>query len=214
MIDSIAESAGGPPDLKRTRRRKLATTDARVDRLPPHSPEAEQGVLGCVLLSPNDCMGECIEKFKSGAEVFYDLRHQTIFGALAEMYDSREAIDLITLQQRLKNKQLLDEVGGIPYLAGLPDTVPSSANLAYYLDIVQEKYLLRKMVRTCTGVVSRVYDYEGEVEALLDEVERDILRISESRVSASTGTIKQFVKQAITKIEDFPARQGQTTGLE
>ena len=110
MIDSIAESAGGPPDLKRTRRRKLATTDARVDRLPPHSPEAEQGVLGCVLLSPNDCMGECIEKFKSGAEVFYDLRHQTIFGALAEMYDSREAIDVITLQQRLKNKQLLEEV--------------------------------------------------------------------------------------------------------
>ena len=92
--------------MKRTRRRKLATTDARVDRLPPHSPEAEQGVLGCVLLSPNDCMGECIEKFKSGAEVFYDLRHQTIFGALAEMYDSREAIDLITLQQHLKNKHL------------------------------------------------------------------------------------------------------------
>src|SRR5207248_8621199 len=96
--------------LQLTRSRHLPTTDARVDRLPPHSPEAEQGVLGCVLLSPNDCMGECIEKFKSGAEVFYDLRHQTIFGALAEMYDSREAIDLITLQQRLKNKQLLEEV--------------------------------------------------------------------------------------------------------
>src|SRR6059036_3095764 len=102
MIDSIAESAGGPPDLKRTRRRKLSTTDARVDRLPPHSPEAEEGVLGCVLLSPNDCMGQCIEKFKSGADVFYDLRHQTIFTALVEMYDGREAIDVITLQQRLK----------------------------------------------------------------------------------------------------------------
>src|SRR5216683_6310237 len=100
MIDSIDEGAGGPRDLKRSSRRAAATaTDARVDRLPPHSPEAEQGVLGCVLLSPNDCMGECIEKFKSGAEVFYDLRHQTIFGTLAEMYDSREAIDLITLQQ-------------------------------------------------------------------------------------------------------------------
>ena len=213
MIDSIAESAGGPPDLKRTRRRKLATTDARVDRLPPHSPEAEQGVLGCVLLSPNDCMGECIEKFKSGAEVFYDLRHQTIFGALAEMYDSREAIDLITLQQRLKNKQLLDEVGGIPYLAGLPDTVPSSANLTYYLDIVQEKYLLRKMIRICTDVVGRVYDYEGEVDALMDEVERDILRISESRVQSQTITIKDLVKKAINTIEDFHQRQGVLTGV-
>ena len=213
MIDSIAESAGGPPDLKRTRRRKLSTTDARVDRLPPHSPEAEQGVLGCVLLSPNDCMGECIEKFKSGAEVFYDLRHQTIFGALAEMYDSREAIDLITLQQRLKNKQLLDEVGGIPYLAGLPDTVPSSANLAYYLEIVQEKYLLRKMIRICTDVVGRVYDYEGEVDALMDEVERDILRISESRVQSQTITIKDLVKKAINTIEDFHQRQGVLTGV-
>src|SRR5438270_13813063 len=213
MIDSIAETAGGPPDLKRTRRRKLATTDARVDRLPPHSPEAEQGVLGCVLLSPNDCMGECIEKFKSGAEVFYDLRHQTIFGALAEMYDSREAIDLITLQQRLKNKQLLEEVGGIPYLAGLPDTVPSSANLSYYLEIVQEKYLLRKMIRICTDVVGRVYDYEGEVDALMDEVERDILRISESRVQSQTITIKDLVKKAITTIEDFHQRQGLLTGI-
>src|SRR3989475_833912 len=214
MIDNIAEGAGGPPDLKRTRRRKLSTNEpGKVDRLPPHSPEAEQGVLGCVLLSPNDCMGECIEKFKSGAEVFYDLRHQTIFSALAEMYDGREAIDIITLQQRLKNKQLLEEVGGIPYLAGLPDTVPSSANLAYYLDIVQEKYLLRKMIHTCTDVVSRVYDYEGEVDALMDEVERDILRISESRVQSHTDTIKELVKKAINTIEDFHQRQGVLTGI-
>src|SRR5258708_16016167 len=112
-------------------------------------------------------MGEGIEKVKSGAEVFYDLRHQTIFSALAEMYDAREAIDLITVQQRLKNKQLLDEVGGIPYLAALPDTVPSSANLSYYLDIVQEKYLLRKMIRTCTNVLARVSHSHGEVDALM-----------------------------------------------
>src|SRR3954469_10406668 len=111
MIDSVTESNGSAPDLKQARRRKEAGTGApRVDRLPPHSPEAEQGVLGCVLLSPNECMGECIEKFKSGAEVFYDLRHQTIFSALAQMYDAREAIDVITLQQRLKDKQLLEEV--------------------------------------------------------------------------------------------------------
>src|SRR6266404_3578938 len=213
MIDSIAESAGGPPDLKRTRRRKLATTDARVDRLPPHSPEAEQGVLGCIMRSPNDCLGESIEKLKAGAEVFYDLRHQTIFSALLEMYDSREAIDVITLQQRLKNKQLLDEVGGLAYLASLPDMVPSAANLGYYLDIVQEKFLLRKMIRTCTEVVTRVYDYEGEVDALMDEVERDILRISESRVQSHTVTIKELVKKAINTIEDFHQRQGMLTGL-
>jgi replicative DNA helicase len=167
MIDSVSDTtAGPPPDLTQARRRKPAAPESgRVDRLPPHSPEAEQGVLGCVLLSPNECMGECIEKFKSGGEVFYDLRHQTIFTAIAEMYDKREAIDVITLQQRLKDKQLLEQVGGIAYLSALPDTVPSAANLSYYLEIVQEKHLLRKMIHVCTDVVGRVYDHEGEVDA-------------------------------------------------
>jgi len=214
MIDSVTKSAGAPPDLKRAPRRKPAAADGgRVDRLPPHSPEAEQGVLGCALLSPNECMGECIEKFKGSTEVFYDLRHQTIFSTLVEMFDTREAIDIITVQQRLKNKQLLEEVGGIAYLAALPDTVPSAANLSYYLDIVQEKYLLRRMIQTCTEVVGRVYDYEGEIDALMDEVERDILRISESRVQSQTTTIKELVKKAINTIEDFHQRQGVLTGV-
>src|SRR5438128_12624242 len=125
MIDAISNGAPPGPDLKRTPVRKAALPDlTKADRLPPHSPEAEQGVLGCVLLSPNECLGECLEKLKSGAEVFYDLRHQTIYGALAEMYERREAIDVITLQQRLKNQQRLEEVGGIAYLSALPDTVP------------------------------------------------------------------------------------------
>ena len=194
----------------------MARADARpvVDRLPPHSPEAEQGVLGCVLLSPNECMGECVQKLKTAeGEEFYDLRHQTIFTALKEMYDRRVPIDVITLQQRLKDKQLLEQVGGIAYLAGLPDTVPSAANLAYYLEIVQEKFLLRKMIHTCTEVVGRVYDYEGDVDALLDEVEKDVLRINESRVQASANTMKELVNKAINQVEDFHKNQGMLTGV-
>ena len=215
MIDSVASEGASAADLKRTKRvrRSPAGTAPNVDRLPPHSPECEMGVLGCVLLSPNECMGECIEKFKGGAEVFYDLRHQTIFSALAEMYDKQEAIDVITLQQRLKDKQLLEQVGGIAYLASLPDAVPSAANLSYYLDFVQEKYFLRRMIQTCTEVVGRVYDFEGEVDALMDEVERDILRISEARVESHTDTIKDLVKKAINTIEDFHQRQGVLTGV-
>ena len=214
MIDSVPENEGAPPDLKRARRRRPASPDAgRVDRPPPHSPEAEQGVLGCILLSPNECLGPCVEKFKAGAEAFYDLRHQTIYGTLVEMYDARHAIDLITLQENLKNKHLLEEVGGLSYLSALPDVVPSAANLSYYLDIVQEKYLLRKMIRVCTEVVGRVYDYQGEVDSLMDEVERDILRISESRVQGQTSTIKDLVKKAINTIEDFHQRQGVLTGV-
>jgi len=215
MIDTVATEGASASDLKQTRRQKSVRAEVRpaVDRLPPHAPEAEQGVLGCVLLSPNECMGQCIEKLKAGGDVFYDLRHQTIFSTLADMYDKREAIDVITLQQRLKDKQLLEQVGGIPYLAALPDAVPSAANLSYYLDIVQEKYLLRKMIQTCTDVVGRVYDFEGEVDALMDEVERDILRISEARVETHTITIKELVHKAIGTIEDFHQRQGMLTGV-
>jgi replicative DNA helicase len=214
MIDSVSDSAVAAADLKKARRRKAAAAEpARADRLPPHSPEAEQGVLGCVLLSPNECMGECVGKLKQESEVFYDLRHQTIYSALVEMYDRREAIDVITLQQQLKDKNLLEEVGGIAYLSSLQDAVPSAANLSYYLDIVREKFLLRKMIHTCTDVVGRVYDYEGEVEMLLDEVERDILRISESRVQGGATPIKQLVHTAIGTVENYFNRQGVLGGI-
>jgi replicative DNA helicase len=216
MIDTVSHGTGAGPDLKKTKRQKSSTHDARhsVDRLPPHSPEMERGVLGCVLLSPNDCMGECIEKLKdNGKEAFYDLRHQTIYEELTAMFDTREAIDIITLQQRLKDKGFLDQIGGIPYLSQLQDAVPSAANLSYYLDSVREKFLLRKMISVCTEVVGRVYDYEGEVDMLLDEVERDVLRISESRVQGGVLTTKDLVGKAIGTIENFFSRKGTLTGV-
>jgi len=215
MIDSVSNEGAGSTDLKRTKRvrRAAAANPATLDRLPPHALDMEQGVLGCILIAPNECMGECIEKLKNGPETFYDLRHQTIFSKLAEMYDKREPIDLITLQQKLKDDQLLEQVGGLAYLSTLPDTVPSAANLSYYLDIVKEKYVLRKMIHVCTDVVSRVYDHEGEVDMLMDEVERDILRISEARVEGNSNAIKELVKRAINQIEDFHQRQGMLTGV-
>jgi replicative DNA helicase len=214
MIDSVANEGTGA-DLKRAKRVRRAAPahSSTLDRLPPHALDMEQGVLGCILIAPNECMGECIEKLKTGVETFYDLRHQTIFGKLAEMYDKREPIDLITLQQRLKDDQLLEQVGGLAYLSTLPDIVPSAANLSYYLEIVKEKYVLRKMIHVCTDVVSRVYDHEGEVDMLMDEVERDILRISEARVEGTSNNIKELVKRAINQIEDFHQRQGMLTGV-
>ena len=215
MIDSVSETGGAAPDLKRTKRvRRPQAAAANVDRLPPHDVDMERGVLGCQLISPNECIGIVVEKLKGiGVEAHYDLRHQTIQSELFEMYDNRVPIDILTLQRRLKDKQLLDQVGGIAYLASLPDAVPSAANLSYYLDIVQEKFLLRKMISTCTDVVGRVYEFEGEVDMLMDEVERDILKISESRVQSETKTIKDLVKSAITQIEDFHNRQGLLTGV-
>jgi replicative DNA helicase len=209
MIESISNE-----DLKRTHRRKnpMAAT-AQIDRLPPHSPECEIGVLGCILIAPNEVLGEVIPRLKAGAEVFYDLRHQTIYAALVEMFDARAAIDVITVQQRLKDKQLLEQVGGLAYLASLADAVPSPANWSYYLDFVLEKFILRKMITACTNVVARVYDHEGEVDQLMDEVERDILAISQARVVDNASDIASLVKKSIDTIESFHQRQGQITGI-
>ena len=217
MIDGT-DTGGTPRDTgRRGKRRERVSAGLpqphNIDRLPPHSIEAEQGVLGCVLLSPNDCLGICIEKFKRGVEVFYDLRHQVVFEILTEMYDSKQAIDLITVQQRLKDKNQLEAVGGMTYISALPDAVPSAANLEYYVEIVREKYVLRKMIQACTGVVARVFEHEGKVDELLDEVERDILQISEDRIETTSMLMKDLVHRAINTIEDYHQRQGMLTGV-
>ena len=196
-------------DLQKTPRERIE----KIDRLPPSSVESEQGVLGCVLLSPNDCMGECIEKLKAGPEVFYDLRHQTLLQTLTEMYDQRAGIDLITLQQRLKDRQQLDAVGGLAYLASLPDAVPTAAGLDYYLDIVLEKYLLRKMVQTCSAVVGRIMENDGQADELLDEAERDILAVAGERAGGKSAGIMELVHEAIADMEASFNSKGAPTGV-
>jgi replicative DNA helicase len=217
VIDSTDGSFAPAGPAPGRRRRKESSSPlpmpAVADRLPPHSIEAEQGVLGCILLSPNECMGVSIEKMKRAAEVFYDLRHQALFDVLAEMYDKKELIDPITVQQYLKDRNQLEALGGMPYIAGLMNCVPSAANLEYYIDIVREKFVLRKVIQTCTTAVGRVYDHQGEVDGLLDEVERDILQISEERVTVGNKTIKDLVHKAINTIEDYHQRAGMLTGL-
>lgn len=204
-----------PSDFGKPRFRTGASGPAplSLDRIPPHSIEAEQGALGCVLLSPNECMGVCLETLRSGTKVFYDLRHQLLFDLLSEMYDRKDAIDMITVQQKLKDNGQLDTVGGLAYIASLADSIPSAANLPYYLDIIREKYLLRRMISTCTQVVSRAYENEGEVNTLLDEAERDVLQIGQERVDQKSTGIRDLVRQAITTIEDFHKRQGMLTGI-
>lgn len=215
MIDSgtLDQDRKGSSEGRPKRNRPAQANPQKVDRLPPHSVEAEQGVLGCILLDPDRNLGMCLEKLKSIEGIFYDLRHQTLFEQLMEMYERKEHIDLITLPQRLKDKGLLDPVGGLSYLSSLPDAVPSAANLSYYLEIVHEKYLLRKMIQTCTGVLSQVYEYEGDVDALLDEVERNVLRVNEERAETQTASIKDLVHRAINIVEAFHQHKGTLAGM-
>lgn len=217
MIDST--EGGAVPEQRKTRRRARNSDTAnlpapgKIDRLPPHSIEAEQGVLGCILLEPTESLAVCIEKFKRGAEVFYDLRHQQLYETMVEMHDQKEPIEALLLQQRLRDKSMLESLGGWNYLSGLMDAVPSAANLEYYLNIVREKFILRRMIQTCSSVVSRVYEPGAEVDGLLDEAERDVLAIAQDRIQGTDRSMKDLVRQAITTIEDYHQRQGACTGL-
>lgn len=202
--------AGASPDLKRGRRRKVDTT--RIDRLPPHSHEAEQGVLGCCLLSPKDGIGRCIEKIKNSG-VFYDLRHQMIYENLVAMFELNQGIDMITLQQWMKDAGELDQVGGIAYLNALQDSVPSAANLDFYLDILIDKNSIRKVIRTCTEVVGKAYDHQGEVDELLDDAERCILNLRNETDSAEIPTARTLVQKALGAIEKIHGRGGAISGM-
>lgn len=200
-------------DLKKARQRRPARAAATPERLPPHSQECEQGVIGCCLLDPVLCLPQVISKTNSNPDVCYDLRHQTILAHLIQMWANGIAIDLITVQQRLKDFMLLDSVGGIPYLSSLADVVPSGANLPFYLETVLEKFLARTAIKTCSEYVGRLYDSEGDIPATVDEFERDVLRMRRDVVSGESSGMKELIHKAIDEIEQCFNRNGALTGI-
>lgn len=182
------------------------------DRLPPYSTEAEQGVLGCILLDP-ECMVTCIERLRAQGMEFYDLRNQTIYRTLVELYDDRISIDVITLHERLKLWHKVEQVGGIPYLSSLSETVPSAANLPFYVDILLEKYSLRQMIAVCTDAVGKCFDQKVPVDTLLGQVETDVIAVSEARAEPVSYTMVSLVNESIHLIEEIHLNQGIVTGV-
>jgi replicative DNA helicase len=191
------------PEFRNSRRAPAPQIDAcKLNRLPPHSIEAEQGVIGCCLLDPKATVGELQSRIKNVSQVFYHLPHATIFEQLSEMLERSEEIDLITLQQRLRDKKQLDSVGGLTYLASLQDAVPSAANLNYYFDIVWEKFLLRRTIRIAQETISEAYEVETEVEKFLDETERKVMESLAIRNEVNTSdNIIQIVRRSLDNIE-------------
>lgn len=183
------------------------------DRLPPHSLESEQGVLGCVLLDPPACLDRCVPVLKPELQAFYDLRHQVIFDTLVEMQGQQVAIDVITLQQRLKEKKQLDVVGGISYLSSLADAVPSPANLRYYLDTVLEKAVRRRVINTASAVVAEAFEEDRPFESLINDFEANAMSIRGCMDAPKQTGIKDMVGQAIGKLEAAYKREGRCGGL-
>lgn len=203
-------------DLKRTQRQRNGSVslNLNIGRLPPHDMEMEMGVIGCELLDPNQCIGEVMLALKGcGKSAFYDLRHQTIQETLETLYEKRLPIDLITVQQHLKERDLLENVGGIHYLSQMIDAVPSAANLSYYLETVRDKYMLRCAVQLCSGVVGRIYDYQGDIQEFLDEFEQDVLKLRTMKGNREVRGIREVVNEALQDIEWMYQNQGKISGM-
>ena len=184
-----------------------------IERLPPHAPQSEMAIVGCCLMAPNECINECVEKGVGGGDVFYDMRCREVMETMVAMHDQLQPVDMVTLRQWLKDNGVLEQIGGIPFLAECQDLVPSAGNLSAYIEEVKDKYLMRRMVQTGTELVAKVYDFEGSVEELADWFEAEALSIRKGMEQTETAPIKELVNRAISRIEDCYNRKGTISGL-
>src|SRR6059036_1579466 len=182
-----------------------------IHRTPPHSVEGEQGVLGSMLISPRDTIAECVEKINE--EYFYVPAHQTIYTVLVELWNAGQAIDLITFTQVLRDRNLLESLGGAAFITSLFTFVPTAANLEYYLEIVRDKYILRQIITAATESVRRAYEEQDEVNNLLDEVEQRIFAVGEDRFKGEMLSMKQQVMSTLESIEKLFESKGAITGV-
>ncbi len=144
----------------------------QVHRTPPYSESAEQGVLGSMLIS-RPTIAECVQKIDE--EYFYIPANQTIFCALVELWRADRPIDLITFTQHLRDKNLLEGVGGAAYVTSIFTFVPTAANVLYYLDIMHEKYVLRSIIAAATESVRRSYEEQADVEEVLSKLQDQLV---------------------------------------
>src|SRR4030095_11597192 len=135
---------GWPERGSESERQKLRGSSPDIHRAFPHSVEAEQGVLGSMLISPRDIIAEAVEKINEN--YFYIPAHRTIYIVLVELWNAGQGIDLITFTQVLRDRNMLDAVGGPAFVTSLFTFVPTAANITYYLEIVRDKYILREII--------------------------------------------------------------------
>jgi len=181
-----------------------------LDRLPPQNIEAEQSVIGAVLLE-NEAIATVIEHLTPND--FYKEAHKKIFITMLELYEKNEPIDLITLTDLLSRKEQLEAIGGASYLSSIVSLVPTSANARYHAKIVKEKAILRNLIITSTEIITFSYDAEQDVHELLDLAETKIFNISEKAVRQTYVHIKNVVKDTIELVDKLFDKKERITGL-
>jgi replicative DNA helicase len=181
-----------------------------TDRVPPQNIEAEQSVLGAIMLE-REALASTIE-FLSPDD-FYKAAHKKIFLAMLDLYEKDEPIDSITLTEQLSRQNQLEEVGGASYISSIVSMVPTSANVRYHAKIVREKSILRDLIKTSTEIISMCYDSDHDVSDVLDAAETRMFAITEKKVGGSYVHIKNVLKDTIELVDKLYDKKELITGL-
>ena len=181
-----------------------------LDRMPPQNIEAEQSVLGAILIEQSS-----IAKISDmlNPEDFYREAHRLIYRAAMSLFERGEAIDFITVVDLLRRENTLEQAGGIAYVTSLANGVPTAANITYHAKIVQEKSLLRRLIGAATDIASMGYAESEEVDRVLDSAEQKILEVATRKASQDFQPIKEIIFSTLDKIDEMHKAKGGITGI-
>ncbi|GAH45066.1 unnamed protein product, partial [marine sediment metagenome] len=211
-IETVKPVSGASRKLEGSVRAKSNVAGNLTVRSMPESLSAEAAVLGSMMIDP-ECIGDVIEIVKQDS--FYRTEHQYIFDAIIALYEKHPAlpvidqadlrsghgIDAVLLRDELEKRKQLEKVGGVEYIAKILDSVPSSANVAYYAGIVKNKSLLREIIQATTEILNDAYDESGEPNEKLDEAERRIFAVTDKKVTSNVVGLKDLLTRAYELIE-------------
>ncbi len=188
----------------------MSNKNNSIEKLPPQNLEAEQSLLGCLLLDK-----ESIYKIVDilNPEDFYNNNNKEIFTAMLELFNSQQPIDIITLSNRLEEKKILQEVGGRTYLAQLSNTVATSANTVNYANLIQKKATLRRLQISASEIMDLSFEEEREIDEVLDQAEKKIFGVSRKYLKNSFSSIDGLLNQAFERIDELHKRSGNLRGL-
>ncbi|SHE87224.1 replicative DNA helicase [Clostridium fallax] len=184
--------------------------DAPMMRSLPHNLEAEQTVLGAMLIDKS-AISQAAEGLTS--DDFYRDAHKVIFANMVEMFQKDIAVDRVTLLEYLNSKDKLEKAGGITYVTELSDSVPSTANLTSYIKIVSEKSTLRKLIKSSTEIIEDCYNNQADVKMVVDRSEKKIFDIGESRSTSDFEPLSIVLERGFEQIEELFNNKGQITGV-
>ena len=184
--------------------------ESLTSRLPPQNLEAEQAVLGGIMID-NDAINRVVDVIDPGD--FYRESHRKIFRAMIEISEKSEPIDLVTLSDLLKGRNELEEAGGASYLSFLVDNIPTAANSATYARLIREKSILRHLIQGATRIVAEGYELSGDIDQFLDQCEKTVFDIAQRRIRQSFYPMREIVKDGFKMIEKMFERKEMVTGV-